>query len=334
MAGFHRHADLAVGLEAADSRPVTGTRIDHHERTALVINLHATWRSNAHQRVVDRSLKRSAVDDQFNRIVEDMRRGFGDMFAVLQSALAHDIEEQDAALPGIHQIFEGGCKEPGQRIARDSRLVGRHAQISHCLQPMHQDCAPADGTIDIGQGRTSVGCAVAFSRRIRHAANRRIAGRTLRLSARLRLRVFRVPCFDIRRGCLGPLFADPCHHQFPGHRQDDGPDKQAEDAMRQHAAQDTDEDDKHRRVQPAPHEHRLQDIVGEPHDQQVDRQRKRHGEILGRPNPYDDGNKDDRRPDLQDRKNQHERKPARPHEARPQASIRFRPAAIEGRPRR
>src|SRR6267142_4224315 len=136
MAGFHRHTDLAVGLEAADSRPVTRTRINHHERTALVINLYATWRSNAYQRVVDWSLKSSAVDDQFNFIVEDMRRGFGDMFAVLQSALAHDIEEQNAALPGIYQIFEGGCKEPGQRIARDSRLVGRHAQIPHCLQPI------------------------------------------------------------------------------------------------------------------------------------------------------------------------------------------------------
>ena len=85
MAGFHRHADLAVGLEAADSRAVAGARIDHHERTALDINLHATWRSDAHQRIIDRPLQRSAVDDQFDRIVEDMRRGFGDMFAVLQS---------------------------------------------------------------------------------------------------------------------------------------------------------------------------------------------------------------------------------------------------------
>ena len=66
MAGLHRHADLAVGLEAADSRAVARTRIDHHERTALVINLHAAWRRNAHQRVIDRPLKRSAVDDQFD----------------------------------------------------------------------------------------------------------------------------------------------------------------------------------------------------------------------------------------------------------------------------
>ena len=135
MPRLHRHADLAVGLEAADPRPVTRTRVDHHERTALVINRHATWRSNAYQRVVDRSRKGSAVDDQFNFIVEDMWRRFSDVFAVLQSALAHDIEEQDTALPGIDQIFEAGCKESRKHFARDGQLVGRHAQISHCLQP-------------------------------------------------------------------------------------------------------------------------------------------------------------------------------------------------------
>ena len=31
MAGLHRHADLTVGLEAADARPVAGTRIDDDE---------------------------------------------------------------------------------------------------------------------------------------------------------------------------------------------------------------------------------------------------------------------------------------------------------------
>ena len=111
MTGFHRDADLAVRLESADARPMTCTGIDHDERAAPVIDLHPAWWRNAHERIVDRPLKRSAVDDQFNGIVEDMRRGFGDVFAVLQSALAHDIEEQDTALPGIHQIFESGCKE-------------------------------------------------------------------------------------------------------------------------------------------------------------------------------------------------------------------------------
>ncbi len=135
MAGFHCHANLAVGLEAADSRPMTRTRVNHHERTALVINRHATWRRNSYQRVVDRPRKRSAVDDQFDFVVEDVGRRLSDVFAVLQSALAHDIEEQNTALPGIDQIFEAGCKEPRKRFAREGRLVGRHARFSHCLQP-------------------------------------------------------------------------------------------------------------------------------------------------------------------------------------------------------
>ena len=75
--------------------------------------------------------------------------------------------------------------------------------------------------------------------------------------------------------------------------------------MRQHSAQDTDEDDKHGRIQPTSHEYRLEDIVGEPHDQEIDRQRKSQGKVLGSPDPYDDGHKDDSRPDLQDGKNQH-----------------------------
>ena len=108
VASFHRHADLAVRLEATDSRPMARARIDHHERTALNINLHATRRSDAHERIIYRSLQRSAVDDQFDRIVEDMRCGFGQMFAVLNPALTHDIEKQDATLPCIHQVFEGG----------------------------------------------------------------------------------------------------------------------------------------------------------------------------------------------------------------------------------
>ena len=82
-----------------------------------------------------------------------MGRGLGQMLAILKTALAHDIQKQDAALPGVHQILEGRCENPGQRGARNCRLVGCHAQISHSLQqPMRQDCAWAEETFDIGQG--------------------------------------------------------------------------------------------------------------------------------------------------------------------------------------
>jgi hypothetical protein len=107
VTGLHRHADLAVRLETADSWPVARTGIDHDERTAPDIDLHSARRSDAHQPIVDRPLQLSAIDDQIDGIIEDMRRGFSQMFAVLNTALAHNIEEQDAALPGIHQILEG-----------------------------------------------------------------------------------------------------------------------------------------------------------------------------------------------------------------------------------
>ena len=37
--GLEGDADLAVGLEAADARSVSGARIDHHERPQLRIDL-------------------------------------------------------------------------------------------------------------------------------------------------------------------------------------------------------------------------------------------------------------------------------------------------------
>jgi hypothetical protein len=117
VTGLHCHADFAVSLEAADSRAVAGAGIDHHERASLEIDFHSARRSDAHQAIVHRPLQVSAVDDQIDRIVEHMRCGLGQVLAVLDAALAHDIEEQDAALSRVHQIFHGGCKKTGQPVA-------------------------------------------------------------------------------------------------------------------------------------------------------------------------------------------------------------------------
>ena len=46
VAGRHRDADLAVGLEAADARPVPGARVDHDERAFLGIDLDAGRRGD------------------------------------------------------------------------------------------------------------------------------------------------------------------------------------------------------------------------------------------------------------------------------------------------
>ena len=54
MARLHGDADLAVGLEAADSGAVASAGIDHDERPAFKVDLNALGRDDAHQRVVDR----------------------------------------------------------------------------------------------------------------------------------------------------------------------------------------------------------------------------------------------------------------------------------------
>jgi hypothetical protein len=112
VAGFHRHADLAVRLEAADPGPVTRARIDYHKRTTLDINLHSARRGDPHEPIIYRPLEISTVDDQLDIIVENVRCGLGDMFAVLNAAPAHDIQEQDAALPGIHEVFVRRMQKP------------------------------------------------------------------------------------------------------------------------------------------------------------------------------------------------------------------------------
>jgi hypothetical protein len=129
MPGFERDADLAVGLEAADSRAVSGARIDDDERPPGRIDLDARRRFHPHETIVDRPLERSAIDDQLHLVVEHVRDGFGQMLAVLIAALAHDIPEQDAALRGVCHVFHAGSKH-GERAKRTDGgcllLAGRH----------------------------------------------------------------------------------------------------------------------------------------------------------------------------------------------------------------
>ena len=115
MAGLERHADLAVGLEAADAGAMPGARIDDDERPARRIDFDALRRNDPHQRVVDRPLERAAVDDELDLVVEHMRSGLGQMLAVLVAALAHDVPEQDAALRRVDHVFHGWRKHAKRR---------------------------------------------------------------------------------------------------------------------------------------------------------------------------------------------------------------------------
>ena len=101
MPGLERDADFAVGLEAADAGTVPGARIDDDERPARRIDFDPPRRNDPHEAVVDRPIERAAVDDELDLVVEHVRSGLGQMFAILIAALAHHVPEQDAALRGV-----------------------------------------------------------------------------------------------------------------------------------------------------------------------------------------------------------------------------------------
>ena len=77
VAGLHRDADLAVGLEAADARSMPRPRVDDHERPLLRVDRHALGRRDAREQVVHRPLQPPAVEDELSLVVEYVRRDLG-----------------------------------------------------------------------------------------------------------------------------------------------------------------------------------------------------------------------------------------------------------------
>ena len=104
MPGLHRHADLAVGLEAADPGAVAGARIDDHERPLPRVDLDALGGQDASEQVVDRPLEPPAVKHQLGLVVEHVRRDLRPMRLVLDGSPTHHVEEEHRPLPGVHRI--------------------------------------------------------------------------------------------------------------------------------------------------------------------------------------------------------------------------------------
>src|SRR6202008_2629627 len=73
MACFHGDANLAVGLEAADARTMTGARVDHNEGAPRGIDLNSRRRLDAHQAIIHRPRQIPPIGDQLHLIVEYMR---------------------------------------------------------------------------------------------------------------------------------------------------------------------------------------------------------------------------------------------------------------------
>jgi hypothetical protein len=110
-----------------------GARVDDDERPPRRINLDGRRRHHFHEAVVDRTIKRPAVDEKLDLVVEHVRSGLGQVLAVLVAALAHHVPEQHAALRGIRHVLHGGRKHSERRRRAGRRwvgLAGRHCGCS------------------------------------------------------------------------------------------------------------------------------------------------------------------------------------------------------------
>ena len=106
VTGFKSDADLAVGLEAANTGAVSGARIDDDKRPARRIDLDTGRRDNADKTIVDRLVELAAVGNEFHLVIEHMRGCLRQMLAILIAALPHHIPEQDVPLRGVDEIFD------------------------------------------------------------------------------------------------------------------------------------------------------------------------------------------------------------------------------------
>ena len=102
-------ADLAVGLEAADTGTLAGARVDHHHGAFAGIGRGAVRRQDAQEGIVDRPRQGEAVHHHLVAIAQhggERPRSDLDFFV---AALAQEVEEEQAALEGVDQVV-------GQRL--------------------------------------------------------------------------------------------------------------------------------------------------------------------------------------------------------------------------
>ena len=89
---LQRLADFAFRLHPANTRPVSGARIDDHDWRLGGINLDPYRRNDLHEQIVHRTLQRPAVADKFSGKIEDMRRFLRGALDVLVASLPQRIE--------------------------------------------------------------------------------------------------------------------------------------------------------------------------------------------------------------------------------------------------
>ena len=111
MAGAQCDTDLAVGLEATDTRAMPGARVDHHEGACQFIGLYTLGRVHAQKLIVDGARQGLAFHHDVGIEAKYGGAGLLDMFEVFVAALAHDIPVEDAALDAVTPVVGRGTAE-------------------------------------------------------------------------------------------------------------------------------------------------------------------------------------------------------------------------------
>jgi hypothetical protein len=134
VSGAQGGADLAFALESADARTVPRARVEDDERAQapriahagdVACGLEVVGGDDAHEAVVDRARQRSPVDDQLGGEVEHVGRIVEQMRLILVATLTQHVGEQDAALPGVDGVLDGGLHERHAIRNRGSAKVRR-----------------------------------------------------------------------------------------------------------------------------------------------------------------------------------------------------------------
>lgn len=124
VAGADRHADLAVGLHAADARPVAGARIDHDDRRLQRIDHGAARRNDADEPVVDGTWQRPSVEDELVGEVQNIWNLLRRLCEIDVSPLVQGVEEEEASLPGVCPILHSRV-ECGMAPSHEISVAGR-----------------------------------------------------------------------------------------------------------------------------------------------------------------------------------------------------------------
>jgi hypothetical protein len=102
---FEGDADLAVGLEAADTGAMASARVDDDKWPPRQIDMNSSRRDDTRQGVVDRPIELAAVGDELDLVFEHMRDSFRQVRAVLIASLAQNVPKQYAALRRVNEVL-------------------------------------------------------------------------------------------------------------------------------------------------------------------------------------------------------------------------------------